>query len=782
VILRSKSSNSKKNSATRNGSRSRHKPATNGACHNNGGGKLTTRTEASNDRFEREDWTQFRSLRTLSQISGVPPDHLRRLIAKELADNALDTGCNCRVGELPDGGFFVEDDGPGIAGDPKAIAYLFSFRRPLASSKIKRMPTRGALGNGLRVVAGAVFASNGRLRVLTSDYQVDLAPQESGKTRVLKAKRCLPRTGTRIEVHLGESVPDDDDTLEWAQLAIAARGDKPIYEGLSSPYWHDSDSFFELCNAAGPRTVQDVLGEFDGYDVNRIKAFVRRHASSLSHQETEELLQLARSSCIPLPPERLNLLRRALPGSYCRFLGTLQQHPGRGRVSSDLPYTVEAWCEPSAGLRDTVEVLVNRSPIASEALIERASNKAEVTVYIANCGYSFVVGRKPVRLKLNIQTPHMPVLSSGKEPDIWLFHSAIEHTIEAAARACQRANRSGEDRTGGFLPSMPKGRPSDEKRAKFDADMADFVTTLKEIYSRLDFRPGSRGLCYILENAGHISKGDFQQAQKLITECRKNGLLPVDFTAEDDARAAENVETRDKRNPAEFASESVAATLQKWKKYSPGSFWDNQRYYCEVLVEKYDLKALFLPVCQRYHVPIINSRGWSDLNLRASLMRRFQEQERQGRQGVLLCCNDHDPFGLQISNLVPKHLEELAEAVDWSPRNLIVERFGLNLDFIESNNLTWIDGLETSSGKDLGDPRHKQHKLHFVQAYIANFGKRKVEANALVVLPEAGRQLCQQAIEKHLDLDAVAAHERWIAEQREQAKEALSHALRGSGG
>src|SRR5207244_13507960 len=85
----------------------------------------------TDDRYVREDWTLFRSVRTISQLSGVPPELLRRLVAKELADNALDAGGSCRVGELPDGSFYVEDDGPGIQGEPEDIARLFSFRRPL---------------------------------------------------------------------------------------------------------------------------------------------------------------------------------------------------------------------------------------------------------------------------------------------------------------------------------------------------------------------------------------------------------------------------------------------------------------------------------------------------------------------------------------------------------------------------------------------------------------------------------------------------------------------------
>src|SRR5262249_45469885 len=119
---------------------------------------VTNGRDGINDRYTREDWTLFRSVRTISQLSGVPPELLRRLVVKELSDNALDVSGACRVGELPGGGFYVEDDGPGISGNPEEVARLFSFRRPLISSKVKRLPTRGALGNGLRVVAGAVFA------------------------------------------------------------------------------------------------------------------------------------------------------------------------------------------------------------------------------------------------------------------------------------------------------------------------------------------------------------------------------------------------------------------------------------------------------------------------------------------------------------------------------------------------------------------------------------------------------------------------------------------------
>ena len=114
--------------------------------------------------FERPDWTLFRTVATLSQKAGVPQKHLRRLVLKELVDNALDAGAGfVGVGPLvPKDRYFVQDDGPGLDGSPQEIARLFSINRPLVSTKLLRLPRRGALGNGLRVVAGAIAASRGR--------------------------------------------------------------------------------------------------------------------------------------------------------------------------------------------------------------------------------------------------------------------------------------------------------------------------------------------------------------------------------------------------------------------------------------------------------------------------------------------------------------------------------------------------------------------------------------------------------------------------------------------
>src|SRR4051794_8746838 len=108
--------------------------------------------------FERSDVSLFRSRSTLAQKAGVPQCDLPKLAFKELADNALDAGAHVTF-EYADELVWVKDSGPGLDGTDEEIADLFSIGRPLRSSKLLRLPTRGAMGNGLRVVVGLVLCT-----------------------------------------------------------------------------------------------------------------------------------------------------------------------------------------------------------------------------------------------------------------------------------------------------------------------------------------------------------------------------------------------------------------------------------------------------------------------------------------------------------------------------------------------------------------------------------------------------------------------------------------------
>jgi len=197
-----------------------------------------------------------------------------------------------------------------------------------------------------------------------------------------------------------------------------------------------------------------------------------------------------------------------------------------------------------------------------------------------------------------------------------------------------------------------------------------------------------------------------------------------------------------------------------------------------MVVEKIDLKSLFRPVTAEFYVPCANAKGWSDLNMRAGMMRRFQHWEAHGKRLVLLYCGDFDPAGLRISDFLISNMADLEKAVGWNPANVHIDRFGLNRSFIDQHGLTWIDNLITGSGGDLADPSHKDHALPYVQDYIKAHGARKVEANALVVRPAAGRDLCRRAIRRYVDLGGAAEFHQATRHERQAVAAEMARLMR----
>lgn len=293
-----------------------------------------------------------------------------------------------------------------------------------------------------------------------------------------------------------------------------------------------------------------------------------------------------------------------------------------------------------------------------------------------------------------------------------------------------------------------------------DKKLKEFAAYVQNIQSGLDFRISARGWCYQLEQARLINKDQFDKVENAINNCRKRGYLPVDFIAEEDARAFSGVQ-----EPSTYSLRSLIKTnlndVISGHKFFMPDWWEGEKYYIQVVVEKIDLKSLFEPVCREFHIPIANAKGWQSVLQRAEYSRRFKEAEEQGLTCVLLYCGDHDPDGSRISDTLRKNLEDIKDIIwndgteGYDPADLQIDRFGLNYDFIESNGLTWIDNLITGSGKDLNDPKHPNFTLPYLTSYKSQFGARKCEANAIVVIPQEARELMRETIEGYLGSDAT---------------------------
>jgi hypothetical protein len=399
-------------------------------------------------KFERADWTSFRTVEGLQQKAGVTRSKLRRLVLKELADNALDTGARVCIGQLAGGGYFVENGGNGIEGQPEDIAWLFSIARPMISTKLLRLPTRGALGNGLRVVAGAVLASEGFLVIITGDRRIELHPERNGSTTVVTVTSVDFPVGTRVEIGLGSAIPLDADALRWASIANLLAKGKPSYQGKSSPWWYDAPQFHELLSASGARPVRELLARLDGCTGGRAgeivakAGVVRLTCGALSREQAVRLLEVTRDNAREVKPTRLGAVGPELFPDRAYAVSSGVALFGVAQPKAKIPYVIEAWAEEGADMQ--LLVCVNRTPVTGDIYASR--NKRKISVF--GCGLAHTVAEAPKDVNfvvwLNITTPYMPITSDGKVPDLGPFLDQIRNAVAKAVRKARRPDAKTE--------------------------------------------------------------------------------------------------------------------------------------------------------------------------------------------------------------------------------------------------------------------------------------------------------------------------------------------------
>jgi hypothetical protein len=404
-----------------------------------------------NLKFEREDWALFRTIEGLQQKAGVPKNKLSRLVIKELADNALDEGSQARVGELPNGGYFVEDGGGGIDGAPADIARLFSISRPLVSSKLLRLPSRGALGNGLRVVAGAVLASAGTLTVITRNRRIELRPEHDGTTKVLKATKADFLIGTRIEISFGPALPRDPRVLGWA-LTACRMAEGKTYAGRSSPWWYDGPQFQELLYASGSTPVRQLIANLDGCtgatagEIVAAAKLNRTVCRKVTRNQATELLEAARTYARSVKADRLGAAgANVFPNAaYAQASGVAEF--GSVEPLAEVPFVVEIWAEEGHTAREgdtSLLVCVNRTPVTGS--IYAARNKREIDAF--GCGLSHTIAQAPIEahfnITINIISPYIPITSDGKAPDLRPFLDVIRDVTQKAVRKARRPTAGG---------------------------------------------------------------------------------------------------------------------------------------------------------------------------------------------------------------------------------------------------------------------------------------------------------------------------------------------------
>ena len=381
--------------------------------------------------FKKQEWTQFRNMDTLTQKAGVSKNDIPKLVAKELTDNALDITddieVKCDVNKL-----FVWNGGTGIPAD--RIAELFSINRPLVSTKLIKLPTRGALGNGLRVVVGAVIATGGELFVYSNGDKYRIDSLDDGSSTAVYLDH-YPISGTMIELSLG-NYPIDD---AWAQNAVYYnRGEK--YKGKTSAYWYNSESFYEITQAFDG-TVYDLVSEFDGCTGAKAgqiaKLFDKNYkAPNLSFEDSESLLSAIRDHSKPVKADRLGEIGEITNTFYSSVTGTYVLPSTKGKLSAEIPYKIEVLISPRT--YSQVDLLINKSPAIKSPYLFTEKKKIEIWGVGV---HSFINCFDNMQITINVNSPVIPITSDGKEPDLTLMKESIDSAIQKAVRKFKAKNK-----------------------------------------------------------------------------------------------------------------------------------------------------------------------------------------------------------------------------------------------------------------------------------------------------------------------------------------------------
>jgi hypothetical protein len=199
--------------------------------------------------------------------------------------------------------------------------------------------------------------------------------------------------------------------------------------------------------------------------------------------------------------------------------------------------------------------------------------------------------------------------------------------------------------------------------------------------------------------------------------------------------------------PPEFddLADLVEAALQTYRLPR----WDGQEHYVELWVEKDALAGVLRPLAMQYHVTLMVNRGYSSQSAMYDAHERFLKAEDEEKSCVLLYLGDHDPSGEDMVRDIDARLKMFGCDVE-------VHKIALTMEQVTRYKPP-PNPAKTSDSRAAG--------------YIAEHGHYSWEVDALP--PEVLQRLIRTAIERHADLEAMAA----VVTREDKDKESLRKAV-----
>jgi len=152
--------------------------------------------------------------------------------------------------------------------------------------------------------------------------------------------------------------------------------------------------------------------------------------------------------------------------------------------------------------------------------------------------------------------------------------------------------------------------------------------------------------------------------------------------------------------------------------------------------------------------------------------RRF---EKIGIVQIYSCKDCHRKFGFgpgtgkfgMTENIREDALLYLANHSSRDTAKYVGKKYGIPIRYtsilywkkkFENKRISFSEEKKTKPN-DLSDPRHPDYHKPYAQEYIKKYGIRKVEANAIVINPHMGRELCEKTILKWISLFQSKAYD-----------------------
>lgn len=631
-------------------------------------------------------------------------DRLPALVVKELTDNALDAGATRdsvtvevqrTTGRQPR--IVVADNGPGLSRSDAEIGELFSIGRPMISTKRILRATRGALGNGLRVVVGAVLASGGRLWVATDGRRLEVLPNDDGSSDVRLGGKA-PKRGMTVEVEFGPKLADfdDDDVLQWARQAIrlapedAPRGGR---RGPSSPWWYASDTFHAVMRASSV-TVRELVGELDGCSGPKAGgiagAFRGRAAASLSLEQAEAVLERARGAARLVTAERLGYVGRDALGSafvHAKGGGKFTRAAGRGSLAAEIPFTVECWARPAEAA--SVVACVNGTPTVGEvSALCQAWVGGQQTFRVQACGVTIDIERagrgRTFEVWINVQCPALAWTTDGKAPTFAPLEPVLSDTVGKAIRKAKR--------------DAPAPSPRGQSLA------TEIIRVAHELWIE-EWKPERivptlRQVFYALAVLAVVTKDDrgYSMVGRTLARAREDGSFPWEAIA-DHLRTIRRV----------AAWHSVDEFLDEKRGEFRLDKWAAQPQRIELWSEKDALAAALEPMVAELEIPFMVARGYASATAKHDAVLRLRADVRPT---AILYVGDFDPSGLDMSEGAERWIREQLR----DSGHVTFERLAITETDFRS-------GVFPTLAVNSTDPR--------AGAYRKQYGDRLMEAEAL---------------------------------------------------